>query len=234
MRRLCILLFISVFNSAFGQSKISGTVKSHPADNAYSQAEQPFSPENGYPGNLPESAYNHLKPRFQPGIIITKNGDTLAGLVKYNYPVPYDKVIYRPNLLSSDSIFSIQMIKSVITQFVYLANNPFEGKEKMMPWLAVGKINLYADIKIYDNSFLISHDQPYNQELLKILSSGSADITYVLEKNNQFTYINKKDFKVMMRHVLYDVPDMLKKIGRKGYKFDDMPGIVKEYNKRFR
>ena len=43
----------------------------------------------------------------------------------------------------------------------------------------------------------------------------------------------KKDFKVMMRHVFFDVPDLLKKLGKKGYRFEDLVGIVKEYNKRF-
>jgi hypothetical protein len=79
----------------------------------------------------------------------------------------------------------------------------------MMPWLAVGKINLF-------------------------IVGGLSEIIYVLQKNrNQFVYANKKDFKVMMRHIFFDTPDMLKNIGKKGYKFDDMIKIVREYNKRF-
>ena len=37
----------------------------------------------------------------------------------------------------------------------------------------------------------------------------------------------------MMRHVFFDVPDLSKKLGKKGYRFEDLVGIVKEYNKRF-
>ena len=78
-----------------------------------------------------------------------------------------------------------------------------------MPWLAVGKINLYFYSKNYNN-------------------------TYVLEKDrNQFVYINQKDFKVMMRHIFFDTPDMLKKIGKKEYRFEDMIKIIKDYNRRF-
>ncbi|HEY5464741.1 MAG TPA: hypothetical protein VIJ95_15870 [Hanamia sp.] len=214
MRRFCVVfIFISIFNGAFSQSRISGNQVTDGQLSNYNQSEQPFIQGNAYSGNLAESAYNYSKEYFQPGVIITKDGDTLSGLVKYDYPVPLDKVSYKANLLGRDSIFSVLEIKSIITQFVYLANIPFAGKEKMMPWLSVGKINLYSNVKYY--------------------GTGSADITYVLEKNNQFTYINKKDFKVMMRHVFFDVPDLLEKIGRKGYRFDDMRGIVKEYNKRF-
>jgi hypothetical protein len=154
-------------------------------------------------------SYNQSKPAFQPAVIITKDGDTLSGLIKYAYAGVFNKIIYKQNLIASDSIFSVHKIKSIITQFVYLENIPFKGKEIMMPWLAVGKINLF-------------------------IVGGLSEIIYVLEKNrNQFVYANKKNFKVMIRHVFFDTPDMLEKIGKKGYKFDDMIKIVREYNKRF-
>ena len=216
MGRFCyVFIFISFLNVAVGQSRISG-VGNHATGGQlsnYNQVEQSFTSGNAYPYNLPESAYNHSKQQFQPGVIITKDGDTLSGLIKYTYPVPLDKVSYKANLPGHDSIFSIHELKSIITQSAYFTNIPFKGKEIMMPWLAVGKINLYLYLKYYE--------------------SGNSELTYVLEKNNQFSYIIKKDFKIMMRHVFFDVPDMLKNIGKKGYRFDDMIKIVRKYNKRF-
>lgn len=230
MRPICVVfIFFSIFSSAFGQSRISG----NQVTDGQLRTGQPLTQGNDliqgddYSGNLAESAYNYSKQYFQPGVIITKDGDTLSGLVKYAYPAPSDKVFYKANLLLRDSIFSVLKIKSIITQFVYLANIPFEGKEKMMPWLAVGKINLYVQAKYYDNSFFIfNNNLSFNME-------GLSEITYVLEKNNQFNYINNRNFKVMMRHIFFDTPDMLEKIGRKGYRFDDMIRIIRDYNKRF-
>ena len=149
------------------------------------------------------------------GPFITNNRDTLSGLIKFASAVPSEKITYRQDSTASDSIFYVDKLKSVITQFAYFTNIPFKGKGTMMPWLAVGKINLFV------------HTKNYN--------IGPSDITYVLENDrNQFDYINPKDFKIMMRHVFFDTPDMLEKIGKKGYKFDDMIKIVREYNERFR
>lgn len=208
------LIFILAFHLTYCQSKIIGNSYSNkPSVSPGSQSEPGFQPGNTYGIIRAESTHGRVNSNFQPGVIITKDGDTLRGLVKYIYPVPLDKISYKADLSRSDSIFSVEDIKSIVTQSVYLANIPFEGKEKMMRWLSVGKINLYSYLKYYE--------------------SGNTDLTYVLEKNNQFIYINKKDFKVMMRHVFFDSPDILKNIGKKGYRFNDMIKVVREYNKRF-
>jgi hypothetical protein len=207
MKFFCInLIFILAFHLAYCQSKIIGIGHSNgmsvPSNN---QSQPAFLSGNDY--MVP--SYNQSKPAFQPAVIITKDGDTLSGLIKYAYAGVFNKIIYKSNLIASDSIFSVHKIKSIITQFVYLENIPFKGKEIMMPWLAVGKINLF-------------------------IVGGLSEIIYVLQKNrNQFVYANKKDFKVMMRHIFFDTPDMLKNIGKKGYRFNDMIRIVREYNKRF-
>jgi hypothetical protein len=197
-------------NLSYCQSKIIGNgYSSNLSAPSNSQLKPAFQPRDDDANNLLEFPYSRLQPGFQPGVIITKDGDTLSGLIKYPYAGVFNQVIYKPNLIASDSIFSVHKIKSIITQFVYLENIPFKGKEIMMPWLAVGKINLF-------------------------IVGGLSEIIYVLQKNrNQFVYANKKDFKVMMRHIFFDTPDMLKNIGKKGYRFNDMIRIVREYNKRF-
>lgn len=206
------------FNLAYCQSRPTFPVSNDPANNELIPSGNPpapvFQPWNDYGNIMSEPDVSRSEQIFQPGIIITKEGDTLAGLVKYAYTGPSDKVTYRANLIASDSVFSIYKIRSIITQFVYLANIPFAGKEKMMPWLAVGKINLYTYAKYYTESF--------------------PEITYVLEKGkDHFIYINKKGFNAMMKHAFFDTPDLLKKIGKKGYRFDDMVRIIRDYNKRF-
>ncbi|MEO8853936.1 MAG: hypothetical protein ABI359_09160 [Ginsengibacter sp.] len=199
------------FNSAYCQSQIiiNGQSNSFSVP-LYNQTQTDFQQVTDFTDNRFLPSTSKSGPGFQPGVIITKDGDTLGGLVKYAYTVPVEKVFFKADSNGSDSVFSVHNIKSIITQFVYLARIPFKGKEEMMPWLAVGKINLYFFAKNYDN-------------------------TYVLEKDrNQFVYINQKDFKVMMRHVFFDTPDMLKKIEKKEYRFEDMIKIIREYNKRFR
>ena len=124
MGRICIVfIFISIFSSAFGQSRISGnqvTDGQLPTGQPLTQGNDLIQEEE-YRLALPESGYRYSNQYFQPGVIITKAGDTLSGLVKYAYPAPSDKVLYKPNLLLQDSVFSVQKIKSIITQFVYLA-----------------------------------------------------------------------------------------------------------------
>jgi hypothetical protein len=219
--RKCVIIFIFLlsFSGAYCQSQIiSNTIPNNPPPLQLSPGYQPGNNvirrlDEGEGAYSPAANYRRSNPSFQPGILITRDGDTLSGLIKYGYPFTSGTVIYRTALTAADSIFSFSNVKSIITQSLYLSNIPFNGKEEMMPWLAVGKINLYSHTKYF---------------------STSADITFVLEKNkNQFVYINKKNFKVMMNHVFFDTPDMLKKIGKKGYKFEDMGKIIKEYNRRF-
>jgi hypothetical protein len=227
--RKCVIIFIFLlsFSGAYCQSQIISNVL--PENSLRIILSTSYQPGNNFLRRLDEgyeignkqrvynssdSSIGPSSSTFVPGVIITKVGDTLSGLIEYGYPAPPEKVIYRPVITATDSVFSIYNVKSIITQSFYYSNIPFNGKEKMMPWLAAGKINLYVYIKDY------SYSKP--------------DITFVLEKNkNQFVYINRKDFKVMMRHVFFDIPDMLEKIGIKGYRFDDMIKVIKEYNKRF-
>ena len=211
VRNICVILILILsFNLAYCQSRIISNGQSNNFSvPLYNQTQTEFQQITDFTDNRFVPSYNQSDQGFQPGVIITKDGDTLGGLVKYANTLPVDKVTYKPDWNGSDSVLFVHNVKSIITQFVYLANIPFEGKEAMMPWLAVGKINLYFYSKNYNN-------------------------TYVLEKNrNQFVYINQKEFKVMMRHVFFDVPDLLEKIGRKGYRFDDMVKIIKGYNNRF-
>jgi hypothetical protein len=218
MRSGCLIFIcFSAFNVACSQSRIvSPPVNNNSSNDLWYPSDRQLTPAfpNGHESFMDTSSFSTVVPAFQPGVIITKEDDTLAGLVKYASSVPLDKVTYRSNLISSDSVFSVSDIKSVITQFEYFANIPFEGKERMMRWLAVGKINLYGFAKYY--------------------SAGSSEITYVLKKTeDQFIYINKNDFKVMMKHVFFDTPDMLNKIRKRGYRFNDMIEIIREYNKGF-
>ena len=217
VRNICVILILILsFNLAYCQSRIISNGQSNNFSvPLYNQTQTEFQQITDFTDNRFVPSYYQSDQGFQPGVIITKDGDTLGGLVKYANTLPVDKVTYKPDWNGSDSVLFVHNVKSIITQFVYLANIPFEGKEAMMPWLAVGKINLYVHIKYYN--------------------IGPSEITYVLNNDrNQFDYINPKDFKIMMRHVFFDTPDMLEKIGEKGYKFDDMIKIVREYNERFR
>lgn len=211
VRNICVILIpILSFNLAYCQSRIISNGQSNNFSvPLYNQTQTEFQQITDFTDNRFVPSYNRSDQGFQPGVIITKDGDTLGGLVKYANTLPVDKVTYKPDWNGSDSVLFVHNVKSIITQFVYLANIPFEGKEAMMPWLAVWKINLYFYSKNYNN-------------------------TCVLEKDrNQFVYINQKDFKVMMRHIFFDTPDMLEKIGKKEYRFEDMIKIIKDYNRRF-
>ena len=81
-----------------------------------------------------------------------------------------------------------------------------------MPLLARGKINLYLFLKF---------------------SAYTIDKIYFAEKNDQSIEINHKTFKMLLQHLTFDSPDIEEKIGQKGYSFNDIIKIVKDYNRRF-
>lgn len=62
-------------------------------------------------------------------------------------------------------------------------------------------------------------------------SGAIAVKTYFLEKDGQWIGIVKRgNYKQLLRMELSDCPDLIKKIGRGGYKYGDMMKIIKMYN----
>lgn len=212
-----IPVFFLTFQFVYSQSRIIGNAGTNNSSGSVHEYQEPifFPYELDSKFNIDGSFQSRLNPNFQLAAIITNENDTLFGLIKYGYPDAFDKVIYRSDSIAPDSTVSVSNIKSIITQYVYLTKVLYKGKERMVRWMAVGRINLYAYIKYY--------------------GEWNSEVIYVLKKpGNQLIYINKKDFKTIMRHSVFDIPDLSKKIGKKGYRFADVFKIVTEYNKKFR
>ena len=175
---------------------------------------------------------------FQPGMIIKKSGDTINGFLKLIYPYSGNSIEYKSNENRKDSVIPLEEIKDIITKFLLLEKVPFEGKEKLMPLLAKGKITLFGIIKNYETSEILNEPIDGNVDnksmtRTHVFSSASQEIFYVAKKNNQYLEIEKQTFKVFLKHLMFDCSDMVDKIGKKGYKFSDIIRIVKEYNRRF-
>ena len=135
-----ILISILSFNLAYCQSRIISNGQSNNFSvPLYNQTQTEFQQITDFTDNRLVPSYNQSDQGFQPGVIITKDGDTLGGLVKYANTLPVDKVTYKPDWNGSDSVLFVHNVKSIITQFVYLANIPFEGKEAMNALVGSGE-----------------------------------------------------------------------------------------------
>ena len=53
---------------------------------------------------------------------------------------------------------------------------------------------------------------------------------YYSEKGSGTLRINKFEFKKTVSNLVSDCPNLAKKVGNKGYKYNDMYNIVEEYN----
>ncbi|MEO6135857.1 MAG: hypothetical protein ABIP35_11935 [Ginsengibacter sp.] len=150
-----------------------------------------------------------LKEQGMDGVMITKQDDTLKCLVRLPSGSLND-LYYMAYKKGSDSTIEVKEneIKSITTAYFYIERIYVGGKEKLMFLVAGGKITLYSYAKDYR-------------------------VLYVAVKNNKYLEINKKTFKVLLRHLTFDYPELVKKIDKRGYEYDDIIKIINEYNKRF-
>lgn len=150
-----------------------------------------------------------LKEQGMKGVMITKQDDTLKCLVRLPSGSLND-LYYLVYKKGSDSTIDVKEseIKSITTAYFYIERIYVGGKEKLMFLVAVGKITLFSYAKDYR-------------------------VLYVAVKNNRNLEINKRTFKVLLRHLTFDYPDLVEKIDKRGYQYDDIIKIVNEYNRKF-
>ena len=149
---------------------------------------------------------------FLKGLINKKNGDSIICLVKTNNSYQYDKrVEYKLN--NSDSVYQINIseIKKMQIDSLFFENVLFYGKEKILPIVERGKITLFFSFNLYKNG--------YNHENY-----------FVAEKDSHYFAIENKTYKFILRHLTYDCHYIFDKIGKKGYKYDDVLKIITAYN----
>ncbi|MEO6135856.1 MAG: hypothetical protein ABIP35_11930 [Ginsengibacter sp.] len=160
-----------------------------------------------------------IKELDRHAILITKKGDTLKCLARFPFPQRLEIEYLTVFKKNTDSIIIVKPsdIASVIGSLFWVDNMLVGGKEKLMLLVADGKIILYTYSKYYGYDYL-----------------NDYGVFYVAVKNNKNLEINRKTFKVLLRHLTFHYPELVKKIDKRGYEYDDIIKIVNEYNKRFR
>jgi len=161
---------------------------------------------------------------FQQGLMITANRDTL---ICY-FPVSTsfgDEFPIKRTKDGVEEIMRIEDVKYLATSYtVFQLVEYKEGshnKQKLMQILTEGTIILNLEL-------IINEGHPTGRG--GYTPYGKPTTTYVARKNNQNFLIEKKTFNEDILPLIKDAQDLFGKIGKKGYRYDDLESIIKEYN----
>ncbi len=165
---------------------------------------------------------------FQTGFIITKEGDTIKGFVKYKNMVPnrvLEKIKFKPSQEAEDKSYSPEdLIGFTIESHTFISKFTTAFGESQKAFLKVimtGPLNYYQ---------------------LEYTGFGAGNITnyVILEKEGskeQITYVINSigfNFKKNLSAYLADVPHLAEKISSGEYTKKDLSSIVAEYNKHMK
>lgn len=173
-------------------------------------------------------------PKKGTGMFITTSGDTIQGNIKVWVENPYaikkishikgkkEKIDYAVTELSYLRFFSEGNISGVFVQ----KRVPSTKDTLMLKPIAKGAVTLYPFEELSTNAGAIMGANGV------MIPGGSIAVkTYFLEKDGQWIGIVKRgNYKQLLRMELSDCPDLIRKIGRGGYKYGDMMKIIKVYN----
>ena len=167
------------------------------------------------------------------GYVVLKTGDTLHGKIVMLSPSLNEvkvkligksgkKKVFKAKYIASYAFetFSYnRQLEEQVSQWVYYVNKrverapvPFGPKNVLIERQEAGTINLY-------NHYVETRTD--NQPLKHFL---------YLEKGDEMIKITKKNYKVTLKSMLKDYPELQAKIGTRGYGFKYVGKIVAQYN----
>ncbi len=158
---------------------------------------------------------------YEKGSIIKKSGDTIKCYVPISFYYS-EEIKIKLNKNSHDSTIKINEIKFLVTPFNVLENIILDKTERLMRIVNKGKIILYK--------YFILDIGP-NPPEGGLHTYEPTDIYYAIKKDSLCYAVKKRNYKTLLLEQLKDCSDIIKKIGNKGYKYDDIEKIIDEYNK---
>ena len=175
---------------------------------------------------------------FSQEFVVKETGDTLFGEVKvkegggYKYKISV-KPIGQPNFLEleENEVKAYQIGEKGFLQSKEKAIYSFFVKKEIIgdgvpyimflePLIRNQSMNLFEEVKT-----------GYTPNGTSFVGGTSYSYSvYYSEKGGGTLRINKFEFKKTVSNLVSDCPNLAKKIGNKGYKYNDMYNIVEEYN----
>jgi hypothetical protein len=171
--------------------------------------------------------FSTARAQYQPGLIVTQTNDTIVCFVPI---VSFfgNKVTYRTQIDAGDQKIPLTKIRylananNVYEHIAYIEKN--KTIHKLM-WLEVeGKMNLYLElIPVQERA-----DHGRNMDV-----SYTTDIikTYVLRRNDTTFLIGKKNFEEGVKPLVAEFPELIEKLSKKEYNYENIEGLVREYNR---
>ena len=165
------------------------------------------------------------------GYIVTKNGKQLTGYIGELYHSQFQSIIVFINDFGSPYNIEAERIRG----FVFVDEKgytAFESKNCRNRWYFLRILEKGAAVNLYQ-----SPEEEYAFRFENgILTASSRNITeYWLEMHGrkQPVRIHRLNFKRKLKRLFKkeDAPEYREKIGKEGYRFRDLPSIIKEYNK---
>ena len=164
------------------------------------------------------------------GYIVTKNGKQLTGYIGELYHTQFQSVVVFINDFGSPYNIEAERIRGFVftDEKGYTA---FESKNCRNHWYFLRILEKGAAVNLYQS--------PEEEFILRfengILEAGTRTVTeYWLEMTDkkQPIRINSLNFRRKLRRLFKkeEAPEFREKIGKEGYRFRDLPNIIRAYN----
>ena len=162
------------------------------------------------------------------GYLITKSGDRLTGyFTNIVYTGYYSQVVF---INDFGTAYEIQ--PELIKAFVFRKENDFlvyESKRLGGNWVFLKVLYKGDGLNLYRSPenrtrFIVAGRKVETKEY-------KAEEYYVQKPGSRLKRLRKLNYRKRLRKLMKErAPELAKKIGSKGYKFADLPTIIREYN----
>src|SRR5690606_2265390 len=172
--------------------------------------------------SISASAFGQFNYGFGAGHIVTKNGDKIKCQIELAVAVG-DKIVYKETENGVPKSIRSNDVKSITTPFNYYENITVGKKKRIMSLIVDGKLKLFYHVIMKDGRTYYGNGGRY--QFYEPLAT-----TYVIVNEGKYFEIERKEFKGISSILFRSCPELIEKINRKKYKYEDLEKVVTEFN----
>lgn len=165
------------------------------------------------------------------GYIVTKNGKQLTGYISDIYHSEFRSIVVFIN--DFGSVYNIEAER--IRGFVFSDKEgytAFESKNCHNRWYFLRILEKGGEVNLYQSPEE-EYTLRFENGMLKASSRSITEFWLEVDGRKQLINVNRLNFRRKLRRMFHkaEAPEFREKVGAEGYRFRNLPDIIREYNR---
>lgn len=169
--------------------------------------------------------------KIYDGFVVTTAGDTLHGKLQMLSPTQ-NQIKIKFIAEKTERIFKA---KELQTYSFHVLSKDRKTKKEISTWVNYTKKQVerppvpFGSTEVLLQQLIGGEVSLYNYYIENRTENTMEHLVYI-EKNQALEIVTKGNYKKLLKHLMNDKPEMLEKVGTKGYTFKFLENTILEYN----